>query len=382
MNQEECNNLIRGVGEALIEHYKATGQVETGINGPYDDPETEVRYLAHLIVIAAIEFLKFNKVTYKPLIAVMGDRLLSMRQSNGIYKMRQKSGKDDCNGTIGHAWLVEGLLYAYKSTGNDIFLKESERILLMHEFNSKIGLWGRPLMGNDDNAIDFTFNHELWYAATVAEFLQYKNNSNLNQELNIFLKKLPNIITINKSGRIAHSIYTRTQSEGKIKYRVARMRDVAMEMLKRPNMKYKEDGYHLFNIMAFARLYKLKPECAFFKTNSFHNALSYVSNESFIDSLQSPHINMDCNSYGETLKNDECEINIYGYPYNVPGFEGCFCSAVFDNIIKKEVALRLLNKQFELTWNEKDHLFGKKCHDKAAVNYRLYEFYRYLEICS
>ena len=67
MQQIDYTEKIRDVGVKLIDGYLLTGHVETGINGPYDDPETEVRYLAHLIVIAAIEFLKFNKVTYKPL---------------------------------------------------------------------------------------------------------------------------------------------------------------------------------------------------------------------------------------------------------------------------------------------------------------------------
>lgn len=380
MQQIDYTDKIRKVGEKLINRYLHTGHVETGINGPYDDPETEVRYLAHLIVIVAVECEIFGHSEYKSVVEQLGQQVLSMKSSAGTYKMRQKDEKDQCNGTIGHAWLVEGLLYAYKVTGEEKYLDESERILMMHRFNEKIGLWGRPLMGNDDNAIDFTFNHELWYAATLAEFLQVRKNEQLQKQLDVFMGKLVRTITIIKEGRVAHAIYGRLSTRSALKYKVVRLRDVVNERLSLPSLRYKEIGYHLFNIVAFARLYKIYPESHFFKTKRFKNALDFVNKEEFYKELEENNLKMDASSHGDSLTKEEKTINIYGYPYNVPGFEVLFCQEIFKETIRKDTADKILKRQMELTWDECGGKFGKCCHDSVSVNYRIYEFYRYLEL--
>lgn len=380
MQQIDYTDKIRRVGEKLIKAYSLTGHAETGINGPYDDPETEVRYLAHLMVIAAVECVKFGHIDYKALVEQIGQQVLKMKCADGTYKMRQKEGKDQCNGTIGHAWLVEGLLYAYKITGDEKYLDESERIFGIHKFNEKIGLWGRPLMGNDDDAIDFTFNHELWYAATLAEFLQLRKNDSFEKQLDIFLGKLDQIITVSKEGRVAHTIYGRLSTKAALKYKVVRLRDVVRERLSRPSLRYKEIGYHLFNIMAFARLYKIYPDSYFFQTKRFKKTLEFVNNGEFFKELEADNLIMDASSHGDTLIKEEKSINIYGYPYNVPGFEAKYCRAIFNGFISEESANRLLNRQIELTWDDNKEEFGSNCHDKVSVNYRVYEYYKFLEI--
>jgi len=379
MNINDYINIIRQVGNGLIKSYSETNKAQTGINGPYDDPETEVRYLAHLLVITAVEYLKYNKVEYEDVIVSIADRLLSMKQSNGVYKMRMKSGKDECNGTIGHAWLIEGYLYAYKALREQKFLVEIERIFLMHSFSNRLGLWGRPLLGCNDNSIDYTFNHQLWYAATLAEFLQVKPNKELQRQLKIFLEKLPQTVTTSCDGRVAHAIYGRISLKAAFKYKIVKLRDGVNDILSRPSLRYKEIGYHVFNLMAFARIYKLYPNVTFFNSSRFKKALGIVSTSCFIKELEADNMNMDASTHGSSLASDEQSINIYGYPYNVPGFEIMYCGGVFSDIIGEETVQKMMTRQFELTWDNESKKFGRLCHDKVSVNYRVYEFYRYLE---
>ena len=381
MKLSDYTKIIRFVGSTLIQDYISTGHVQTGINGPYDDPETEVRYLAHLIVIASVECLKYGKEDYRSLVSKMGNQLLSMKQENGLYKMRQKSGKDECNGTIGHAWLVEGLLYVYKVTGNEKFIDESERIFMMHGFNQKLCLWGRPLMGCDDNAIDYTFNHQLWYAASLAEFLQVRYNANLKKQLDSFCKNLPHTITINRIGRIGHCIYKRVLALSAVKIKIVRIRDLIRELTGIPNFKYKEVGYHSFNLMALARLYKVVGCILFYKTSRFTKTLKFI-NENYKNELIKDNIKDNGTSYGNTLSNLEKSINIYGYPYNVPGFELMYCSIVWPEYLPSKLVVSILKEQFNQTWDNTINIFGEKCHDRINVNYRIYEYYRYLELAD
>jgi len=380
MTIDICTNKIRAVGNRLLKQYADSELIETGLNGPYDDDETEVRYLAHLLVIATIECKLYGHHEYRDLINNMGEKLLSMKDANHVYRMRVKPGKDECNGVIGHAWLIEGLLYAYKATGDDKYLEESERICVNHAFNNKIGLWGRPLMGNSDSAIDYTFNHELWYAATLAELLQARSNTELQRQLDAFLEKLPEIVTINREGRVAHGIYCRISKKAAFKCIIARLRDVTWEKLSKPNLRYKEVGYHVFNLMAFARLYRILPKCEFWNTKSFKAALDFVKNNYFFDELEQDNILMDASTHGDQLTKEETSVNIYGYPYNVPGFELMYCKEVFGDKMDEKITRKILSRQMELTWDEENGIFGKLCHDKVSINYRVYEYYRYLEV--
>lgn len=380
MKNSEYTDKIRSVGQRLIENYIKTGHVEAGINGPYDDPETEVRNLAHLMVIASIEYLKYGKDEYLPLISRMADEVMAMREPSGIYKMRQKDGKDQCNGVIGHAWLVEGLLYAYKVTKNKGILEEIERIFKMHGFQTKLGLWGRPLMGASNNAIDFTLNHQLWYAATLSEYLSINSNSELCEQLNCFFKQLSHNMLVNDRGRISHSIYRRMGLVPLFKMYVKRFKINIYEKIGKPSLMYKEIGYHVFNLMALARLYKQSPNNLFFKNTKFERTISYIGDKEFQQLLSASNIEQDGTTFGKKITEDEKSINIYGYPYNVTGFELLYCQQVFGAKISKTDVEYLCKRQFELTWSEETHEFGNRCHDKTVINYRVYEYYRYLEV--
>ena len=201
--------IIRSLGKKLIDEYVASGHVESGINGPYDDSETEVRNLAHLMVIASIEYLKYGKNEYLPLISKMANEVMAMREPSGVYNMRLKEGKDQCNGVIGHAWLIEGLIYAYKVTKDRRYLEECDRIASMHEFQPRLGLWGCPLKGNGDEAIDVTLNHQLWYAYALFELNRYLKKEEYKIQCRLFLDCLYKNFKVNANGRVAHQIPNR-----------------------------------------------------------------------------------------------------------------------------------------------------------------------------
>ena len=73
------------------------------------------------------------------------------------------------------------------------------------------------------------------------------------------------------------------------------------------------------------------------------------------------------------------KINIYGYPYNVPGFEMFYLKQVLPNKIKNEVVSMHMDNQIKLTYDESSFTFGVNCFDKTTINYRIYEYYKGLE---
>ena len=177
-----------------------------------------------------------------------------------------------------------------------------------------------------------------------------------------------------------HNIYKRKNKVSNLKHTIKKLIDLSKEGINCSSMAYKEEGYHLFNIMALARIYRLKPETHFFETTEFKRALKYLNSEKFLQGLMDSNVETDQSLHNNITDPGEKDINIYGYVYNVPGFEIMYVYEAFNNMIDEKICQECLKKQFELTYDEKIGMFGNKCHDKNTINYRTYEYYRYLEI--
>lgn len=375
-------NHIRIVGKQLIKIYKEKKIIHCGINGPYDDPETRIRNLSHLIIISAIEIVHFGCYEYLAVLKEMLEDLLASKDVNGVYKMRMKKGKDECNGVIGHAWIIEALVYGFKATGDFQYISEANRIAKMHKFQSKLGVWGRPLMGNADESLDFTLNHQIWYAASLVELNQILNDNKWEKQYKRFMEKLNDNLLITKEGRIAHNIYTRQEYITRIKQQIKKEVMFVRERIGKSSMAYKEEGYHLFNLMALARIYSLDQGNIFFNTKKFKQTLSYINSGLLLKGLNDKRIDLDLSLNNNISNSGEKDINIYGYPYNVPGFEICYVAKIFGDLLNEEIVNECLKKQMDLTYDNNKQAFGKKCHDKNTINYRIYEFYRYMEVAN
>lgn len=371
---------IRFIGQQLIDAYKSERIVYCGINGPYDDPETKVRNLSHLIVITSIEILKYDNSDLIETLSCMGSELISLRNSQNIYCMREKEGKDQCNGVIGHAWVLEAYYYLYKVIKDREYLTIADSIIGNHEFSYKLGLWGRPGMGSDDRAIDYTLNHQLWFAASLAEINTELKSDEYENQVNVFLKKLNHNMKLSKQGKVAHEIYSKIGRKYAFKSKIKRVVNMSQDILGLKSYAYKEVGYHVFNLMAIARLFNENTDCSFWDSSKIKKAFSYVNKRSYLTELESDNVTLDASFKNKIDKAEEKTINIYGYPYNVPGFELLYVDKIFDNQIKKVTLEYCIKRQFELTYDGNEKRFQNRCHDKVVINYRVYEYYRYLEV--
>jgi len=371
---------IRERGNNLIRAYEESNEILTGSNGPYDDEEFRVRNLCHLIIITSIEILRYEKKEYLNLLEKMGKELLGLRMANGFFALRNTEKKDTCNGVIGHSWVLEGLLYLYKVLRYEEILNICFEIAESHEFNEKHGLWYVPFHDGNEKQIDDTFNHQLWYAASLAELLEVKEKENLRRQLDTFMNKVNRNMSLSLNGKISHSIFHREDMKGKLRQKIKRGLDACNQILDRSSYAYKEQGYHMFNLMAFARLYKFYKEDPFFASLKFRKVLKYVNTKQFKEGLLNPNFSKDISLNNPNISEKEQEINIYGFPYNVPGFELLYVSLCFRGKINQNVVEWCLKKQFELTYDVSKKRFGVRCHDKNTINYRIYEFYRYLEL--
>lgn len=373
---ESTTKTIRDIGGRLIQNYMNGNPIAGGTNGPYDDPETPVRNLSHLAIICSIEVLKYAHQEYVPVLKKIGADILKKKGRDNLWIMRKKATKDQCNGVIGHAWLNEAFIYLYKSLQDEVYIEEAMAVSKQHGFNQKIGLWKRPT----DGIVDYTMNHQLWYAATLAELNNIVNNVELSRQLDRFMEELPNNLEINKNGRIRHSVTRHESAKETMKQKVKNFLSDIHEKQNKPSMAYKEEGYHVFNLLALARLYRIKKDSYFWRSEKFMKLIGYVTENVFFTGLENSSVELDASLKNHITDKEEKIINIYGYPYNVPGFEVAYVAETFKPLIPADIVNRCLEKQMKYTFDDSNGFFGSRCHDKLTINYRIYEYYRFLEI--
>lgn len=371
----EYDKKIRKVAESLIGSYVKEKHIFAGVNGPYNDLETEVRNLCHLIVITAIECSIYNKKELKQYLFDMGEKLITLSKNNGLYILRNKEKKDQSNGVIGHAWVIEAFVYLYKVFRDKKYIDISEKIYCNHRFNKELGLWYVP----ECEKIDYTFNHQLWFAASVSELYYFSKNEVILNDLEVFFSKLIKNMKINNNGLIGHLIIVNLNKKQELKENIKHILDKLMRVAKRPSYKYKEVGYHIFNMTAFGRIYKVFPDKMFWESNKVRKSIKYLNSRELLSELTSSNINMDISLNNVIDSDNEKEINIYGYPYNVPGFELYYLYYVFAKKIDEDIVKNHLENQFQLTFNEKKGEFENRCFDKITINYRIYEYYKAIE---
>lgn len=373
-------NIVRETGLFLIEDYVNKNTVTPGVNGPYDDEETIVRNLSHLIIIASIEISVYHREEFIEQLTYMGDELIRQQKSKGLYVLRNKGSKDECNGVIGHAWVMEAFIYLYKTLDDSMYLEKALEIYKNHYFNYKLGLWHKPINSLNDTAyIDFTLNHQLWFAAISAELYSETHNEIIKNNLDRFFEKLPVNTNINKKGLICHSILNKGSFRATSKAHLKRGLNSLNIVLDKPSYNYKEKGYHIFNVAAFARLYKIFPKKKFWYSSKFEKILNFIHSEKLLEGLLSSEVDKDISLKNRIREETNKDVNIYGFPYNVPGFEVFYIKQIFPSYISNHIMNLYLKNQMKITYDEEKRNFGKKCFDDVVVKYRTYEFYKGLE---
>lgn len=376
---KETDKLIREVGYELINEFKSTG-ILPGVNGPYNDRETIVRNLSHLIVITSIEVILSGKDDLYSVLIEMADRLLEEEHESGVYILRNSENKDLSNGVIGNAWVIEAFIYLFKATGEKKYIDKAIQIYLNHEFNYNMGLWKRPKIYSKKCTIDYTLNHQLWFAGVSSQIIKYSGEVSISRDIDVFLRKLEKIITIDSQGLICHSIIRRENIKETLKSYIKRKVDLLSRKINKPSYHYKEIGYHLFNVAALARLYVMFPEHDFWSSMKFKKILNMTNSIFLFDENQKSNIHLDISLNNQIENICQKQLNIYGFPYNVPGFEMFYLKQVFKNKIDDKILKLYIEKQIDLTYDVHKKRFGKNCFDDSTINYRIYEYYIAMEM--
>lgn len=326
------------------------GTLPAGHNGPYHDEHTPVRNTAHWTLL----FLKSYKITDNSKFLGAANRAADYflskeaRPMGATFWQRKCKNKDTCNGVIGQAWTIEALVEAGKVLERTELLDLAVDVFSMHPFDERMGIWKRMAPDGMILPHDVTFNHQLWFAASGALIADETGNEEIGKQVERFMDKLDTNFRIYSSGLIYHMLIFRYDWKQIIKDGIRIMKESKERKRK---LAYKAVGYHLFNLYAFAMLRQQYPNDPFWNSKKFEKALSYAMDNQFKEKVSE---------------------NIYGYPYNPPGFEMPLVIQEFgdDDVSEKKWWIQ---QQLDRCFDYNSWLMTKETEDPETHSARLYE---------
>lgn len=380
--KKELIKIITNEANNSILELETKGYISGGNNGPYDDNETPYRVCSHWIYIYDYLYKYTNNIKYLNAIKKIADYLYSEYLKNDyiVYKCRDKKGKDYINGTIGNAWIIEGLIKLAYVLNEKKYYDAATAIFLQFKYNKKIGMWDRVECDGKILGYDGTFNHQLWLAAAGCQIINYEDNIDIRETITSFLDKCASrtglIFNTHSDGLIKHFSCVKDSIKHIIKYYLDSAKNYIADIRQKSSMRYKEEGYHFFAMYGFALIYRVMPNHKLFKTKKFKKSLEYTFNKKNYQKLINQSKEKDQTKLAMKFKNNS---NIYAFPYNSPFFELPYIYITFNkNEMKEEEFNELWNIQKEMTISN-----GKFCNntnDIVTLNARLYELIRYLEL--
>lgn len=352
MKGSTLGNLLVVSADHWLSLQKPDGSFPHGHNGPYHDQETPVRNTAHFLFLLADLFRKTGEARYKEAGERAVDYLFSpiARPGKSTFHIRDKAGKDHCNGLVGQAWVIEALVVAGEVFDRQDCYDLAEEVFLLHPWDGNVGIWQRVESDGTALAYDGTFNHQLWFAAAGSMLV---NTPPASERSLVFLKKVAARVQLYSDNVIFHSSPMGSLANfigngplglaRECKSRLGRLR-------KRQALYSKSVGYHGFNLYAYAMLQHAFPNEEFWGSDNFKRIIRCPENPDF----------------QETLKHSE-----YGYFYNVSGIEIAYAVETF--LHDRAKAGEWIKRQFEQTWQGQNRSLTKGAADENTAIARTYQ---------
>lgn len=369
---QDMSKIIIEIGDKELTRICSSGAVKAGCNGPYHCKDTIIRNTSHWICIYKYLWDYTNDFKYLNAISILGKTLVDEGYygSSGAVWCFYDNKIDHINGTIGQAWAIEGLLSAYETTGDSLYLNRAYTVFTSQRYDYDRHLWERIELNGNTLGIDPVFNHQLWFAAIASQLLKHISNREIGIIIGDFVNNIERLFDIYREGLIKHYVNgLHPANEKKWKEHIK----TALSPLGILDQKYDkrlfERGYHLFNLMGFALLQRHFKNAAVFGTDKFKKALEFGLDLNNIDRLLNEK---------KLLGWRKTEINRYGFLYNSPAFEFPYVDYSFADEKHAFNYMSLLNAQIVLTMDDRGFL-TKRTDDGETLTARLYELTYYLE---
>lgn len=370
-------NLIKKIVDNKVDYILDNQIISSGHNGPYYDKETVGRNISHWIVTCSLFWENTGDEKYYDAVKKLSEYYYSGNDlmKNNTYKCRTKNNKDHINGTIGQAWIIEGLIAAAKTLKDDKLYNLAIKVFKSQKFDWENGMWKRIEIDGRNLGFDLTYNHQLWFAAAGCQIIDYKYDEEIDNQIKCFLDRSNKTFRVMYNGLIYHFATPSTNIIATLKNNIKYIKHNIEIIFNLKSLEYKEIGYHLFNIYGFALLQDRYSREKIFNTKKFKLALEFSFKESFIKALEDSQKYSDIS--GLICDNVKSNMNVYAYPYNSPAFEMPYIMKKF-NRNNNIICERMMNFQINNTYDHESLMFKNNTEDSSTLNSRIYELVRAL----
>lgn len=246
--KSELQDILLAESRRVAVEFIRSKRMRAGANGSYGDPETPLRNTAHWLYSFCRSYVTSGDGIFKEAAELSSGQLRdAISLFNGSVNVRLSSTKDSSNGVLGQAHLIEGLWCAWTSLGDNLARDVALSLADRHPFDHRNKCWHRISPTGKAMSPDFTFNHQLYYAAVIA-FLR-EDSSHASSTLNCFLAGLDDTFLIYADGFVKHNIPNRSTPSSLAKHFVAEAKRTRFG-----SKRSKEYNYHTYNMYAFALL--------------------------------------------------------------------------------------------------------------------------------
>lgn len=373
--KKEDKILVDLMVEKMASNIVNGGEVKSGHNGPYYDNERKGRNISHWICTFQCYYEKSKKDLYKDAIKSLAAYYYVGEDycNSGVYHCRDKADKDFINGTIGAAWIIEGLLAAASTLEDKQLIDRAIALFKTFPFDSENGMWERIEIDGKNLGIDITYNHQLWFAASGAQILDIRYDNEIDNMIKHFLDKSMRTFWVMPNGLICHFANCYTNQTQHLKNLIKYVKHCVEIMLKKPSLEYKEIGYHLFDMYGFSLLQDRYGNHPLFSTEKYKKSLEYCTGDEYMSKLLEMKRSYDSTQL-ECSHVDQ-NVNTYAFPYNSPAFELPFILEKH-GLTDNEKCNKLISLQIETTYDDRRKCFCRNTEDPLVLNARIYELVR------
>lgn len=338
--------------QEAVSRQNGDGSFPPGCNGPYGHIETPVRNTAHWLFTFSVLYEKmggkaFKTAAEKALTYLLGEESRPMKAA---FWCRKNPERDFCNGLIGQAWVMEGLLKAASVFDHREAFLLAEKVYHLHPWIPDQKVWKRVNVEGSYGSCDPTFNHQLWFAAISS---QISDNELAATRAKEFLAHHISRLGLYRDGILYHLTPLFSLRFPRIFHQdnIGVFHQKAMFHLKKRELYEKSAGYHAFNLYAFAVLKERFPNLKVWK----HSAMEKMLKPSFSKKFRQQH-----------------RSNPYSYRFNPTGLEMAYAMEVFYPELKEEIA-KWLHTQVEETGEKGVSIMTKGSVDAETSRARIYE---------
>jgi hypothetical protein len=371
----KVSEIIIASAESLMATQRLDGSFAPGHNGPYYDDELPLRNTSHILIL----LLKAGELSGDSVFRNAALRALDYitaserRPMDATFWVRRNPEKDFSNGLIGQAWVIEALAYAAQDLGDDRLNALAEEVFMLHPFDEGTGRWQVVNVDGSYDAVDMTFNHQLWFAA-AGGLLQ--GNEPVRAQVRQFLDKLGANLEIYENGLIRHALARQAHRQPALKTRLKQL--IKTSLLRTGKAATSDEtinkaiGYHAFNTYAFSLLYQQLKDHVFWKSETFSRILKFPLTDLYRAGVD--HFVPDALGKGKVLP-----FNCFAYPYNPPGIELALTVQTFSERYGdgyEDLIQVWLGRQMERTFDADSGLMNRQTDDGATLAARLYEAVR------